>query len=62
MNDVTVDELNAAEWADQQDFVCRRFLDMSADEFRMKFRDGAFDDVEVPDGLMVVLALFPDLD
>ena len=58
---VEANELNASEWGALQDEVAHRVLGMSADEFRARYESGDFDS-EPPDGMMAVLAVFPDLD
>lgn len=54
-------ELDDAAWAVERNNVAQRFLGISAVEFVRKFKAGEFDNAE-PDGLMAVLAFFPELD
>ena len=54
-------ELDDAAWALERDAITTTFLGIGADEFVRRFTAGEFDEVE-PDGLMAVLAFFPELD
>jgi hypothetical protein len=54
-------ELDDEAWAGERDAIAMKFLGMGADEFVARFVAGEFEDVEA-DGLMAVLAFFPELD
>lgn len=54
-------ELNEAEWDVERDKFTRRFLGVSADDFRDKLLAGDYDE-DPPEMLMEALALFPELD
>lgn len=54
-------ELDAAAWEAERDAITRTFLNMGADEFVARYQTGEFDAID-PDGLMAVLAYFPELD
>jgi len=54
-------ELDDTAWAIERNNIAQRFLEISATEFVRKFKAGEFDNAE-PDGLMAVLAFFPELD
>ena len=58
---IEVVELDDVAWLAERDAISRRFLNVSADEFVAKFNSGDYDKVEI-DGLMAVLAYFPELD
>jgi len=63
---VTVETLETVElddeaWAAERDAVARRFLGVSADEFVRRYTANEYDEDDV-DGLMAVLAYFPELD
>ncbi len=53
--------LTDQQWNAEREAVTQRFLGMGAEEFRQRYLAGEFDEVE-PDGLMAVLAFFPELD
>ncbi len=54
-------ELNDKQWAAERDAIALAFLGVNADEFVKRFEAGEYNDDEV-DGLMAVLAFFPELD
>lgn len=60
---MTVDtiELDDEAWAHERDAVVMKFLGLRTEEFIERFEAGEFTDVD-DDGLMAVLAFFPELD
>jgi hypothetical protein len=54
-------ELNDEAWAAERDAIAQRFLGIDAATFVAKFSNGDYNDVDL-DGLMTVLAFFPELD
>jgi|GEM_PF-1843410 len=54
-------ELDDTAWVAERDAIARRFLGIGAEEFVARFNAGEYDGTEV-DGLMAVLAFFPELD
>lgn len=56
-------KLNDEEWEIERDKFTRKYLGVSADEFRAKLLAGEYDDDDdAPDMLMEALSLFPELD
>lgn len=53
-------ELSAEEWETMRDRFTRRFLGVSADEFRRNLEDGTYD-ADPPVMLEEALSLFPEL-
>lgn len=60
---MTVDtiELDDDAWAHERDAIAMKFLGLHAAEFIERFEAGEYTDVD-DDGLMAVLAFFPELD
>ena len=54
-------ELTDAAWDIERDAMTNRFFGITAKQFTERFNSGAYDD-EQADGLMAVLAFFPELD
>ena len=54
-------ELTDAAWDTHRDAMTNRFFGINAQQFTERFNAGAYDD-EQADGLMAVLAFFPELD
>ncbi len=54
-------ELTDADWDIERDAMTNRFFGITAKQFAERFNAGAYDD-EQADGLMAVLAFFPELD
>lgn len=62
MTDTGTTVLEGKAWDDARDGMTRRFLQVSADEFVEKFKNGDYEGDDEPDFLMEVLAYFPELD
>lgn len=54
-------ELDAAAWEGERDEITRTFLGVGAADFVARYKAGEFAAVD-PDGLVAVLAYFPELD
>ncbi len=59
---VSTVELSDQQWIAEREAMTQLFLGVSAAEFVERFAAGGYDDCDEPDGLMAVLALFPELD
>jgi hypothetical protein len=57
---VKTHELNDEQWIAERNAIAQRFLGVTAEEFVKRYNEGEYGD-EV-DGLMAVLAFFPELD
>lgn len=58
---VEVVEVTDEAWATERDAITARFLGLTAAEFVERYEAGVYDSEDV-DGLMAVLAFFPELD
>lgn len=58
---VDVKVLDDHEWEAQRDAITQRFFGIDAADFIRRYTAGEYDDVE-PNGLMLVLSYFPELD
>ena len=54
-------ELTDAAWDTERDAMTNRFFGINAKQFTERFNAGVYDD-EQAEGLMAVLAFFPELD
>jgi hypothetical protein len=54
-------ELDETAWEAERDEIARAFLRMGAADFVARYKAGEFDAID-PDGLVAVLAYFPELD
>jgi hypothetical protein len=54
-------ELSDAAWDSERDAITNRFFGIDAKQFMERFRTGDYE-AEQTDGLVAVLAFFPELD